>query len=789
MATAYYTAPNFHVVFRDATGAPAINGTAEFFKSSDHGTHKAVFEDRAGTNPLPNPVTLNSQGVIADASGAAKPVFYANDEDYYVVVKDSAGGNIQTQDDWNSNMAFFPFPAIEDSNLTNYILNPQFRFFEKQNLTDSDLYAASVIADEGWYFYKASSLSTNQIDYTEFTLGQTDVPYNPKYYLKFSCTAAGAETEKRILLRFKDVMSFSGETMSFGVWARSETGVPSTLRLMVTQRYKTTPTVDLDTTIIDTYTVPTTWTKLTTENFTIPSIAGKSINEGEDEFEIALGLPLNQIAIIGLTNVQMNIGEILFDFNYVSSEEERLRKKAYELEPISAAEDTVTTNYGYPLVSDGSNYVFRDETGKIETYLLGAVPAFCLPMDGATYERQGIIPNTNNRVSYDRLYQKWRNDPNIGDGNAFGYGSDGFSPLVYSSATTILTNTNSGTVTAWADNDTGFAISEAHSSNPKGFDVQFNTRYNLDQEGVRRSSEVLWIINTANGNVTDINAGTSGFTTIGVLEQGTAGTPEQSYLEATAATGLAGTYFTIDTPTMAYYVWFTVDEVGTDPAVGGRAPLIVPLSGSDTSTRVMARIKDVLNGHRMTKIVANAASTLSGGEYFLAETVSTQFYIWFRKDGVGVDPAPGGRTGIVIDIEAAWVGQQVAFKIQEQVSAFYFQIPDIRGYFLRAWDDGAGIDKDASTRYGLDPNNIIYGDRVGTGERDVIIEHRHHVRSNDTSAFQHNTEDHYMGGAGPTDPPPYSTTADVYMAGDMITLTGYDETRPINFSVLYAIRY
>lgn len=785
MATSYYTAPNFHVVFRDATGEPAINGTAEFFRAADHGTHKAVYEDRDGTIPLPNPVTLNSQGVIADATGTPKPVYYADDEPYYVVVRDSGGAIVQTVDNWNSNLAFFPLPAIEESNLTNYILNPQFRYFEKQNLTNTDLFPASHVAEEGWYFYKANSTSTNQIDFMEFPVGQTDVPYNPVYYLKFSCTAAGPETEKRILLKFRDVVSFSGQTMSFGVWARSETGSLSTMRLIVTQRYRTTPTDDYDLTVIETFTVPTTWTFLSKENFTIPSVAGKTINLGEDEFEIALGMPLNQIAIISFTNVQMNLGEIIYDFNYTSSEEESNRKKAYELEQISGLADTTNTNYGYSLFSDGHYYLFRNETGKIETYLLGNLPKYCLPMDGSTYQREAIIPGTGNRVSYNRLYQTWANDSNIQDGNAFGYGSDGFEASKHPTGGAVFSNVDPSANTNWTDVSTGFSINAIHDNSSKGVNVRHETVISK-QVGIRRAEWVLWIENLANGNVTDFSVGTTGFSG-GVLFQGTASTPESSWLLTNAASTLSGgEYFTYDTPTTGYYVWFTVDGAGADPAVGGRTGLKVPLFSAYDNVKVANIIKSVLNGRHMTEIIANAASTLSGGEYLYAYTASTQFYIWFTVDGVGTDPAIAGRSGILVELDSTDDANWVATKIHDVVRSYYFQVPDVRGYFMRAYSGASGVDPDASERYGLTTANVIYGNRIGTGQADSLNAHWHNVRANETASTSQDPAGNYPSAGTPQI---YNSTYDAEMADDMITTVGGNETRAINFTVQWAIRY
>ncbi|MEM7077742.1 MAG: hypothetical protein AAF513_03835 [Pseudomonadota bacterium] len=54
-------------------------------------------------------------------------------------------------------------------------------------------------------------------------------------------------------------------------------------------------------------------------------------------------------------------------------------------------------------------------------------------------------------------------------------------------------------------------------------------------------------------------------------------------------------------------------------------------------------------------------------------------------------------------------------------------LPDLRGYFLRAWDNGAPVDPDAGSRTPLGKDPAIKGDMVGTKQEDEIREHRHDI--------------------------------------------------------------
>lgn len=65
---------------------------------------------------------------------------------------------------------------------------------------------------------------------------------------------------------------------------------------------------------------------------------------------------------------------------------------------------------------------------------------------------------------------------------------------------------------------------------------------------------------------------------------------EITTVTTTAATGLGGKHFTFNDGTTAWYVWFTVDGVGTNPAPGGTGILCAVL-GTDTNAQVATKIQ------------------------------------------------------------------------------------------------------------------------------------------------------------------------------------------------------
>ena len=65
---------------------------------------------------------------------------------------------------------------------------------------------------------------------------------------------------------------------------------------------------------------------------------------------------------------------------------------------------------------------------------------------------------------------------------------------------------------------------------------------------------------------------------------------EVTTVAATAATGLGGKHFTFNDGTTGFYVWFTVDGVGSNPNPGGTG-IVCALAGADTNAQVATKIQ------------------------------------------------------------------------------------------------------------------------------------------------------------------------------------------------------
>ena len=99
-----------------------------------------------------------------------------------------------------------------------------------------------------------------------------------------------------------------------------------------------------------------------------------------------------------------------------------------------------------------------------------------------------------------------------------------------------------------------------------------------------------------------------------------------------------------------------------------------------------------------------------------------------------------------------------------------FEIPDLRGEFIRGWDNSASIDPDAASR--TDRGDGTSGDVVGSKQGDNFKAHTHTIRSHSTAG----------NGA-------YQAASTGYSRPNPSNSAGGNETRPRNVAMMYCIKY
>lgn len=117
-----------------------------------------------------------------------------------------------------------------------------------------------------------------------FTIGQTDVPNNPRYFSRTVVSSvAGASNYVNKQHRIESVTTLSGQTATLSFWAKADT--TRTLSIEFIQNFGTggSPSSEVKAIGVEKITISTVWQKFT-HSASIPSISGKTLGTAEDHF-------------------------------------------------------------------------------------------------------------------------------------------------------------------------------------------------------------------------------------------------------------------------------------------------------------------------------------------------------------------------------------------------------------------------------------------------------------------------------------------------------------------------
>lgn len=99
---------------------------------------------------------------------------------------------------------------------------------------------------------------------------------------------------------------------------------------------------------------------------------------------------------------------------------------------------------------------------------------------------------------------------------------------------------------------------------------------------------------------------------------------------------------------------------------GDKVELGIAVSVNNQGIFIVNNVEYGLN--EKFKLTIPSGSDILNSEYFIYDTFSTQYYVWFNK-GSATDPSPLGRTGLEISIANSDSAQAVASKIQIAIDA------------------------------------------------------------------------------------------------------------------------
>lgn len=315
MPVSYFLSPIPRWQFTTNDALYNVKGKLYTYRSVAHDEEKPVYQDAAGLIPYTNPIILDGVGSIG-------PIYWADDELYYIELRDQNGAMIWFVDHFPVTSGGGVTPISVEVDYDNQLLNGQFRFHNAAELSNFAAATEYNVA-QGWVFKKDNATATDKVSFKEFLPGSpsSSIEGNPKYYFSYECTVSGTgESSKYLVQYINDVRVYSGKVISISLVGMAN--VDTSISVDVVQHFGTGGSPSIDNVMpAGSINLTTSFDKHSLLNISIDNLSGKTIGINKDDrLEIRFNLPLNQTGIIDLTNVQINIGDKSLEYQYTTPE-------------------------------------------------------------------------------------------------------------------------------------------------------------------------------------------------------------------------------------------------------------------------------------------------------------------------------------------------------------------------------------------------------------------------------------------------------------------------------------
>ena len=250
--------------------------------------------------------------------------------------------------------------AVDDSHMAsisgrkNILINGNFDVWQR-GTSFSDPSGETFTADR-FFAVSGGATTGDTISRQAFTTGQTDVPNNPTYFLRFS---VGSTSSNRVMqYRIEDVRTGAGQTYTLSFWGKASTTHSSTIEIQ--QNFGSGGSTPVTQSPVN-YSLTTSWQKFTF-NITMPSISGKTIGTSSYVYIAFIrSLPASSVDI-DIAQMQFEKGSVATDFEHRSfGEELALCQRYYEksfnddVAPANGSSSTTTASNDGMSAGLGSN--------------------------------------------------------------------------------------------------------------------------------------------------------------------------------------------------------------------------------------------------------------------------------------------------------------------------------------------------------------------------------------------------------------------------------------------------
>jgi len=288
----------------------------------------------------------------------------------------------------------------------NAIINGNFDVWQRGTSQTADGYGSA----DRWYYNRGTS--TQSVTQEAFTVGQTDVPNNPKYYSRNVVTTASTAGSLVVYIQnIEGVETFAGETVTLSFYAKADAS--KNIAVEFSQNFGTggSPSSEVTAIGVTTVALTTSWAKYTV-TVDVPSISGKTLGtDANDYLRVLLWLEAgsdfnartnslgNQSGTFDIAQVQLEAGSVATPFERRSyGEELALCQRYYERLSCTNTGSYISVSTGISATSSLTTIPFATTKRESPSLLFGG--AFSLVgASGGQVPVTGIVASSTNKYS------------------------------------------------------------------------------------------------------------------------------------------------------------------------------------------------------------------------------------------------------------------------------------------------------------------------------------------------------------------------------------------------------
>jgi hypothetical protein len=262
----------------------------------------------------------------------------------------------------------------------NLVINGDFSVWQR----GTSGFTTSNYTSDRWY--QELSGATSSVSQQLHTLGQTDVPGNPKYFSRSDITTGNNYVG--LLTRLEDVTVTAGREITLSFWAKGINPAGGACTVELLQNFGTGGSPSSSVPVFNTDLVLTSGWVRYTGTVTMPSVSGKTLGTNSNDYlQIFIYQPELDVSTdawnIDISNVQLEFGDTATEFEFVCPADQLTRCQRYfERYTTTTASARVANGYAESTTSADAVLPYTVTKRTIPTISFSSPTAFTVAIAG-----------------------------------------------------------------------------------------------------------------------------------------------------------------------------------------------------------------------------------------------------------------------------------------------------------------------------------------------------------------------------------------------------------------------